>query len=153
MIKVSSCITFFGNCRKAIDFYSQIFELTDVKILTFEDKSKLFNFELKPECRDLIYRAELNIRSCDSIFSIVMGDSPVLVFSTDLSNNPNNRDNITFEISSSDKEWIEKTYNKFLEEGKRNMPLQEKKGEYALSGSVIDKFNICWILNLKNTVD
>lgn len=147
MIKVSSCVTFFGNCRKAIDFYTQIFELTEVKIITFSDKSELFNFDLPPKCKDLIYRAELNIKSCDSIFSIVMSDSPVLVFDSDISNNPNNRDNITFEISSNDREWIEKTYNKLLEEGKRNTPLQEKKGEYDLSGSLIDKFGICWILN------
>ncbi|MGB7605998.1 MAG: hypothetical protein WBL93_11050 [Lutisporaceae bacterium] len=147
MIKVSSCVTFFGNCRKAIDFYTQIFELNEVKALTFSDKSELFNFDLSPECKDLIYRAELNIKSSDSIFSIVMSDSPVLIFDSDIKNNPNNRDNITFEISSKDREWIEKTYNKLLEEGKRNTPLQEKKGEYDLSGSVMDKFGICWILN------
>jgi uncharacterized glyoxalase superfamily protein PhnB len=79
-----------------------------------------------------------------------MGDSPVLVFDTGINGNPNNRDNISYEISSKDKEWIEKTYNKFLEEGKRNTPLQKKKDEYELSGSVIDKFGICWILNCCN---
>jgi len=147
MIKVSSCVTFFGNCRKAIDFYTQIFELTEVKVVTFGDKSELFNFELAPKCKDLIFRAELNIKSCDSIFSIVMSDSPVLLFDTAINNNPNNRDNIIYEISSKDRDWVEKTYNNLLEEGKRNTPLEEKKGEYDLSGSVMDKFGICWILN------
>ncbi len=146
-MKISSCVTYFGNCRKAIDFYTQIFDLNEVKVLTFDDKSEVFDFELPPRCKDLIYRAELNIKSGGSIFSMVMGDSPVLVFDTGINPNPNNRDNITYEISSKDKEWIEKTYNKLLEEGKRNTPLEKKKGEYELSGSVIDKFGICWILN------
>lgn len=146
-MKVSSCVTFFGNCRKAIDFYTEIFQLTEVKVLTFGDRSDSFDFDLPPKCEDLIYRAELNIKSNDSCFSMIMGDSPVLVFDTGINLNPNNRDNISYEISSKDKEWIEKTYNKFLEEGKRNTPLEKKKGEYELSGSVIDKFGICWILN------
>ena len=146
-MKISSCVTFFGNCRKAIDFYTQIFELTEVKILTFGDKSELFDFDLTPKCKDLIYSAELNIKSCDSTFSIVMSDSPVLVFDTGINDNPNNRDNITFEISSKDREWIEQTYNILLDGGKRNTPLQVKNGEYDLSGSIIDKFGICWILN------
>lgn len=145
-MKISSCITFFGNCRKAIDFYSEIFELNEVEFSTFGEKAELFSFELTPECKDLIYRSELNIRSCNSIFSIVMSDSPVLVFNSGISDSQNNRDNITYEISSKDRAWIERTYNNLLKEGKRNTFL-EKKDDFDLTGSVIDKFGVCWILN------
>ena len=146
-MKISSCVTFFGNCRKAMNFYSEIFEVTEVKIVTFGDKSEQFNIELTPECRDYIYRAELNIKTGDSNFSFIMSDSPVLVFNLGNNDSPNNRDNLTFDISSSDKEWIEKTYGELLKEGKRNTPLQSVNHKDDLTGSVMDKFGICWILN------
>lgn len=145
MIKVSSCITYFGNCRKAVDFYMQVFDVTDVKVTTFGDMSEGFSFDVPDKCKDLVFRAELNIKSSDSIFSLIMSDSPVLVFDTG-NGNPNNRDNISYEIFSNDKSWIKKTYDEFMKEGKRNIPLQ-KKDEYELSGSVMDKFGVCWILN------
>ena len=146
MVKVSSCITYFGNCKKAIDFYIEVFDITDVKVTTFGDKSEVFSVDLPNKCKDLIYRAELSIKSNGYIFSLIMSDSPALLFDTGVNDNPNNRDNVTYEIYTNDKSWVEKTYDKFMEEGKRNIPLQ-KKDEYELSGSVIDKFGVCWILN------
>lgn len=145
-MKISSYVTFFGNCRDAVDFYKDVFELSDVKIETFEDKSNQFAFELPTKCKNLVFRAELNIKSEDSDFSIIMADSPVLVFNADMIGNGNNKDNITFEISGKDKEWIEKTYDKLLKGGIRNTPLKNNPGSNDLSGSLIDKFGICWIL-------
>jgi len=146
MIKISSCITFFGNCKMAIDFYSQIFDVVDYNIITYGDMPTVFGTDLPDKCKELIYRSELNIKSDGRIFTLILSDSPVLLFDTGMNENPNNRDNISYEIWSNDKVWIEKIYTEFLKEGKRNIPLQ-RKDEYELSGSVMDKFGVCWILN------
>lgn len=146
MFKISSCITFLGNCRKAIDFYKEVFDITDVKIETFGEKTEFKSFNLTPSCRELIFRAVLNINSNGEKFSLILGDSPALLFNMDINASQNNRDNISYEIFSDNRIWVEKAYNKFLEEGKRNTPL-EKGDVYALTGSVMDKFGVCWIMN------
>lgn len=93
----------------------------------------------------MVYRAELNIQSDESVFSLVMCDSPSLIFFPGQTGYSNNIDNITYEIKSDDKEWVEMVYNKLLEGGKTNIPLQ-KKPQYELFGSLIDRFGICWII-------
>lgn len=145
-MKISPCINFFGNCKNAIEFYNEIFEAYEIKVVTFYEKSDLFNLNLSHKAGELIYRAEIYIRNNESTFSFVMGDSPALLFDTRLNDNPNNRDNITFEIEDNDINWIEKIYYKLLESGKRNTPLKKENDDSIITGSVIDKYGICWIL-------
>lgn len=144
-MKISSRVTFWGNCRKAIEFYKDVFQIESVEIKTFEDASELLHIQLSEDDKKLIYTAELKIESDEHCFSIIMGDSPAVIFSKEHIGNKNNLDNITFEISCITKEQIKIIYEKLSAEGKTNMALQ-KKDSYELYGSVIDKHGVCWNL-------
>lgn len=149
IMKISSCVTLHGNCRDAVEFYKEIFKLTEVNIQTFNDKVELFGNNIPNECKNLVYRAELKIQSDESVFSIIMCDSPSLIFLPGQVGYSSNIDNITYEITSDNKEWTEMVYNKLLDGGKTNIPLQ-KKLQYELFGSLIDRFGICWIISCCN---
>lgn len=140
-MKLSSQITFRGCCQEAIKFYQQIFNPIKVKVETFEEHKDLFGGILKEEHYNFIYRAEITFKSEDSVSTIIMCDSPSIIFS-DYSNNVN-LDNIIYEISDSDEEIIKAIYNKLAVGGKTNTPLQSKP-PFKLQGSLIDKFGVCW---------
>ncbi|MTI49945.1 MAG: hypothetical protein FH761_19105 [Firmicutes bacterium] len=144
-MKISSRITFFGNCREAIEFYKEVFEIENVNVETFEDSKEMSNMQLSEDEKRLIFRSELKIKDKESYFSIIMADSPVLAFNKGYIGNKNNVDNITFEVSCITREQIKEIYEKLSAEGKINISLQTKNS-YKLFGSLIDKYGVCWNL-------
>lgn len=142
---ISSSITFYGNCMKAIEFYKKIFIKCKTEIIKYADVADILEFGNHIQGKEnLIYQAKLIIEMGGSEFIITMSDSPSLLF-LGVDTSPNNIDNLTFVIEVDESKYLEELYNAFIEGGKSNiLPRINKQG--YLEGSLIDQFGVCWIL-------
>lgn len=145
MFKLSSYITFHGNCREAALFYKDIFQPADVTITTFKEAMPKLGIDVPAEAEELVFRSELTIKREGTSFIITFCDSPSLLFMP-LDQKSANVDNISLAISCDDKEWLRKVYEKLIDGGKTNIVLREND-EGDMEGSLIDKYGICWILS------
>lgn len=142
---ISSSITFYGNCMKAIEFYKKVFINCKTEIIKYSDVADILNLgDVVNGKEDLIYQAKLiiDIGGCDSIFT--MADSPSLLF-LGHSATPNNIDNLTFVIAVDDSKYLETLYDALIDGGKSNI-LPRINNQGYLEGSLIDQFGVCWIL-------
>lgn len=142
---ISSSITFYGNCMKAIEFYKKVFINCKTEIIKYADVAEALNLgDTVKGKEDLIYQATLiiNLGGCDTIFT--MADSPSLLF-LGQSTTPNNIDNLTFVIAVDDSKYLESLYNALIDGGKSNILPRINNLGY-LEGSLIDRFGVCWIL-------
>lgn len=148
-MKISLYVTMYGNCKKAIEFYQKVFNVKNLKIVTFEEAAPMLGIEIQNSVKNLIFRGELEIDTGNSNFSLVLADSPAMIFSDSFSKNPNIVDNISLEILDSNIEWIEKVFNELKKDGKVNIELK-KTFNSELYGSVMDKFGICWLIGYES---
>ncbi len=131
-------INFNGNCRQAVDFYSDVFGTEKPKIMLFGDTPPNPEFPLDEEMKKLVMHATLNIEGSMVMFSDV---PPGMTFVEG--------NNITLIINSKDTEKITTIFNKLKEGGTIRMDLQETFWS-KLYGYVVDKFGIGWQLNYDN---
>lgn len=143
MLKISSYVTFYGNCREALYFYEKVFAPAETQMTTFKDIMPKMGMNVPEEAGELIFRGDLIIRRDKNVFMITFCDSPSLLFSS-LDQKSSNKDNISFFIQSDDKNWLLNVYNELIDGGKQNIRIREnEKG--MIEGSLIDKYGICWI--------
>lgn len=131
-------INFNGNCRQAVEFYSEVFGTEKPKIMLFGDTPPNPEFPLDEEMKKLVMHATLNIEGSMVMFSDV---PPGMTFVEG--------NNITLIINSKDTEKITTIFNKLKEGGTIRMDLQETFWS-KLYGYVVDKFGIGWQLNYDN---
>jgi len=131
-------INFRGNCRQAVEFYSEVFKTEKPKIMTFGDVPPNPEYPLPEEEKNLVMHALLNINGTNVMFSDTPKSMPL-----------NIGDNISLVISSKDLEEIKTLFDKLKEGGTVTMELQETFWSKSY-GYLIDKYGIPWQLSYDN---
>jgi len=132
---IETFINFNGNCRQAVEFYVQVFETENPRIMTFGDTPPDPKFVLPEEARNLIMHAQLTISGSSVMFSDVL---PGMSFVEG--------NNISLVFVSKDMDEIKSLFNKLKEGGKVGMDLQETFWSKCY-GNLTDKFGISWLFN------
>ena len=137
-------ITFFGNCKRAIEFYETVFTNSSVEIISFGDVSELLGGDsLICGKEDYIYSAKFTIRLEKQEFYLLLADSPSILFSN--KGSMNNNDNLTLVIVVEEESLVQDLYYRLLQGGKSNIA-PKKNIAGVMEGSLIDAFGVCWIL-------
>lgn len=131
-MSINIFVNFNGNCREAVEFYAEVFNLEKPKFMTFKDSPPDPNFELPEEAKNLIMFTSLNISGSDIMFSDTF---PRMSFTAG--------NNISLTVVDTDIEKVKSYFNKMKEGGTVEMDLQETFWSKCY-GSVVDKFGIPW---------
>ena len=131
-------MNFDGNCRDAVEFYTEVFKTEQPKIMTFGDMPPSEEYPLPEEAKNLIMHTRLNMCGSLVMFSDIF---PGMTFVQGT--------NITLAIVSEDLDEIKSLYNQLKEDGTVGMELQETFWSKCY-GSVKDKFGIEWQFNYGN---
>lgn len=122
-------INFNGNCREAVNFYSDIFKTEKPIIMTYGESH---NGELGEEVKDLVMHTYLNIQGLTIMFSDFSPDMEFIL-----------GNNTSLTIVSKDMDEIRYLYDRLKDGGKIDMELQETFWS-KLYGSLVDKFGLIW---------
>jgi PhnB protein len=128
-------MNFDGNCRDAVEFYTEVFKTEQPKIMTFGDMPPNEEYPLPEEAKNLIMHTRLNMCGSVVMFSDIF---PGMTFVQGT--------NITLAIVSDDLDEIKSLFNQLKEDGTVGMELQETFWSTCY-GSVKDKFGIEWQFN------
>ncbi|MDF2587366.1 MAG: hypothetical protein K0S41_1207 [Anaerocolumna sp.] len=137
-MSVSVYINFRGNCREAVDFYAEAFQVSKQPIMTFGDAPADPNFPLSEESKKMIMHTFLIIHEMKFMFSDTPAEMPLT-----------QGDNITIVINSKDMDEIKSVYSKLKEGGTIQMELGETFWSKCY-GSLTDKFGVGWQLSYEN---
>lgn len=134
---ISAYINFKGNCREAVEFYSQVFGTEKPQIMTFGDMPPVKDpqFTLPEELKSWVMHAQLMISGSRVMFSDALPDMPLVM-----------GNNISLTIGSTNMDEIKTYFNKLKESGIVGMELQETFWSKCY-GFVTDKFGIGWQFN------
>lgn len=127
---------FDGNCREAVDYYAQVFDVEKQPVMRFGDMPPGQGFQMPEEAKDLIMYTFLPIMGSNVMFSDVFPGTPYFL-----------GNNINITISSKDIEEIQAWFSRLSQDGTVTMQLQET-GFSKCYGSVVDKFGVPWQLVL-----
>lgn len=130
-------VNFKGNCREAVEFYTEVFKTEKPQIMTYGDTPQQPGEEFPQfeEVKNMVMAASVNINGSNVMFQDVFPDMPLTIGS-----------NINLTITLNDMEEIKSIFSKLKEGGAVNMDLQETFWS-KLYGSVTDKFGIPWQFN------
>ena len=123
-------LVFNGNCREAVEFYSEVFETPIQPILTYGEGNIPGDFT--DEEKNLVMHSFLNISGSRIMFSDSYPGEPV-----------NIGQNVSITILSNDMDEIKAQFNRLKEGGTVEMDLQETFWSKCY-GSLIDKFGVSW---------
>lgn len=129
---VNVYLNFDGNCRDAVDFYSEAFGAEKQKIMTFGDAPQSPQFKIPEEAKALIIYTYLDIYGSRVMFSDVFPGTTLNV-----------GNNICLTIMCKSVEEVKTIFNKLKEGGKIDMELQKTFFSECF-GSLTDKFGILW---------
>lgn len=132
---VQAYINFNGNCREAVEYYSEVFGTEKTKIMLYGDTPPDPGFPLTEETKNMVMHTFLNIKGSMVMFSDVPPGMPFVV-----------GNNISLVVSSKDMDEIKSVFNKLKVGGTVGMELQETFWS-KYYGFVTDKFGIGWQLN------
>ena len=132
---LSVYVNFNGNCREAINFYTDVFELEKPKIMTFGETPPDPNFPLSEEAKKLIMHTFLIINGTEVMFSDVPPGMPFIA-----------GNNISLVVVSKDMDEIKTLFSKLKAGGNVIMDLQETFWSKCY-GFLTDKFGIGWQLS------
>ena len=128
-------VNFDGNCREAVEFYSDVFKTEKPEILTYGDNPPDPNFALPEDTKNLVMHTRLNIKGTTIMFSDVFPGMPFTI-----------GNNITIAVVDKDMDFIKDTFDRLKEDGMVGMELQETFWTKCY-GSLTDKFGIAWQFN------
>jgi PhnB protein len=129
---INTYINFNGNCRKAVEFYSQVFETEKPQIMTFGDTPPDPEFQIPEEAKNLVMHTELYICGSRVMFSDTFPGMPFIA-----------GNNISLAIVIKNVDELKSLFNKLKVGGTVGMDLQETFWSKCY-GSLIDKFGINW---------
>lgn len=125
-------LNFNGNCREAVEFYSEVFGTEKPEIMTYGEAPSDPEFTIPEEAKNLVLHTRLNINGSNVMFSDTF---PGMSFVPG--------DNISLSFISKDVDEIKSLFNKMKEGGTVGMELQETFWSKCY-GSLTDKFGIPW---------
>lgn len=135
---IQAYINFNGNCREAVEFYSQAFGTEKPQIMSFGDAPPNPEFPLPEEAKNLVMHSELNICGSRVMFSDTFPGMPFVA-----------GNNISLTVLIKDIDEIKSIFDKLKEGGSVGMDLQETFWSKCY-GMVTDKFGIPWQLSHDN---
>lgn len=127
-------LIFNGNCREAVEFYSEVFGTASDEIMTFGDHPSS-DYPLNEEEKKLIMHTSMRISGDLIMFSDAFPGSPVTV-----------GENVSIMVTSKDMEELKAQFHKIKEGGRVEMDLQETFWSKCY-GAVIDQFGVSWQFN------
>ena len=127
-------LIFNGNCREAVEFYSEVFGTASDEIMTFGDHPSS-DYPLSEEEKKLIMHTSMRISGDLIMFSDAFPGSPVTV-----------GENVSIMVTSKDMEELKVQFHKIKEGGRVEMDLQETFWSKCY-GAVIDQFGVSWQFN------
>ncbi len=127
-------LIFNGNCREAVEFYSEVFGTASDEIMTFGDHPSS-DYPLSEEEKKLIMHTSMRISGDLIMFSDAFPGSPVTV-----------GENVSIMVTSKDMEELKAQFHKIKEGGRVEMDLQETFWSKCY-GAVIDQFGVSWQFN------
>ncbi len=127
---------FDGDCKQAIDFYANVFDVADEdkRIMTYKDAP---DFEGNPEDADRVIHSEIKIN-----------DMKILMSDVAKGTNLKHGNNFALLFNSKDESQIRNAYSRLADGGKVHLPLQESFFT-ALYANLTDKFGTSWQLTLE----
>lgn len=129
---VQAYVNFNGNCREAVTFYAEVFNLPMPKMMTYGSMPPDPDFTISDEARDLVMHTDLTI--CDG--NVMFGDVPPgMPFTAGNS--------VGLVVISKDMDELKAYFHKMKVGGTVDMDLQETFWSKCY-GSVVDKFGINW---------
>lgn len=129
---VSVYVSFNGNCREAVQFYTQVFGTEDPQIMTFGDTPPDPKFTLPEEAKKLVLHTQLNIDGSTVMFSDVFPGSPFVA-----------GNNMSLTVVNKNIEEIKARFSKLKEGGTVRMDLQETFWSKCY-GMLTDKYGVQW---------
>ncbi|WP_313119439.1 VOC family protein [Proteiniclasticum ruminis] len=127
-------LIFNGNCREAVEFYSEVFGTASDEIMTFGDHPSS-DYPLSEEEKKLIMHTSMRISGDLIMFSDAFPGSPVTV-----------GENVSIMVTSKDMEELKAQFHKIKEGGRVEMDLQETFWSKCY-GATIDQFGVSWQFN------
>lgn len=134
---IEAYIQFNGNCRDAVEFYSQVFDTAKPQIMTYGDAPPDPAFPVSEEAKHLVLHAQLTISGSNVMFSDVCPGMPFVA-----------GNNISLTLISKSMDEMKTVFGKLKEGGTVVMELQETFWS-KYYGFVTDKFGIAWQLNYR----
>jgi len=131
-------VNFNGNCREAIEFYTDVFGAEKPKIMLFGDAPSQGGYPLTEETKNMVMHATLDIKGSTVMFSDILPGMPFVA-----------GNNISLMVGSNDMDEIKSMFNKLKIGGTVGMDLQETFWSKCY-GFVTDKYGIGWQLNYFN---
>lgn len=135
-MSVEAYINFNGNCREAVEFYTEVFGTEMPEIMYFKDAPEDMGFPLTEENRDLVLHTSLEIEGSTVMFSDVPPGMSLVV-----------GNNIGLVVVTDNMGRIRSMFGKLEPTGTVVMDLQETFWS-KLYGAVTDKFGVTWQFNL-----
>lgn len=135
---ISPYINFNGNCRAAVEFYAEVFETKQPRIITFGDMKESPEWPVPEEAKKLIMHTELELEGTRVMFSDLFPGMP-----------RTQGDNISLAVMMSDRQKAESLFKRLSEDGEIEMELQETEWS-GCYGSLKDQFGIHWQINLQS---
>jgi PhnB protein len=133
---VNPYVNFKGNCRQAVNYYTEVFGTEKPQIMTFgEMPADPSSSPMPDNVKALVAHTSINFNGSIVMFSDVTPNMPLIV-----------GNNVSIMISSKDPEEIRGFYNKMKVGSAVQMELQETFWAKCY-GSLIDKFGIAWQFN------
>jgi PhnB protein len=138
-VAIEAYINFKGNCREAVEYYSQVFKTEKPKFMTFGDMPQGLEakFVLPDNLKGWIMHTQLTIHGSILMFSDVFPDMPFTV-----------GNNISLVIVSGNKEELEQSFSELKAGGTVKMELQETFWSKCY-GFITDKFGVNWQFSLR----
>lgn len=134
---VNLYLTFNGNCRDAVTFYSEVFKTEKPQIMSFGDAPPHPEFPIPEEAKNLVMHTELKINGSRIMFSDTFPGTPFVA-----------GNNISLVFISKNMDEIKSRFNQLKAGGSVDMDLQETFWSKCY-GSLTDKFGIKWQLSLE----
>lgn len=137
-MSVNPYINFNGNCREAVEFYSEVFGAEGQQIMTFGEMPTGPDFILPEEAENLVLHTWLKIYGSKVMFSDIFPGMPYAA-----------GNNVTLAVVIDNMDEIKSIFSKLKEGGSVDMELQETFWSKCY-GAVTDKFGIAWQFNYEN---
>lgn len=132
---VNAYLNFNGNCREAVQFYAEVFDLEQPQLATFGENQHDSEYPMPEEAKNLIMHTYLTIGGSMVMFSDVFPGMPYVA-----------GNNITLAFIGDDAEAMKTYFERLQDGGTVDIPLQETFWT-KLYGKVTDRFGITWQFN------
>ncbi|MDN7242760.1 VOC family protein [Planococcus sp. N028] len=129
---VVAYMIFNGNCREAVDYYSDVFGTEKPEIMKFGDMPPEDGYVLPEDAKDLVMHTAFDVHGSQVMFSDAMPGSKVTFGK-----------NINLTVVADDLDKMTAEFDRLAQDGKVIMPLEKTFWSPAY-GALEDKFGVNW---------